>query len=133
MVDYNQSLSVLAAVKRGRTQALMVKACTGQKNRRLPMLCWSRPDQEQGQDAHPYGRGLMWPHEMARFLTAGASDFGMPDAMKMGGITGWLRAASIADTAGLPLSSHLFPEISAHLSSAGVFTNLSLAGVRGLG
>jgi mandelate racemase len=42
----------------------------------------------------------------------------MPDAMKIGGVTGWLRAAAIAETAGLPVSSHLFPEISAHLLAA---------------
>ena len=48
-------------------------------------------------------------------VAAGASDLGMPDAMKTGGVTGWLQAAAIADSAGLPLSSHLFPEISAHL------------------
>jgi mandelate racemase len=35
--------------------------------------------------------------------------------MKIGGVTGWMRAAAIADSAGLPLSSHLFPEISTHL------------------
>jgi mandelate racemase len=39
----------------------------------------------------------------------------MPDAMKIGGVTGWLRAAAIAESAGLPVSSHLFPEVSAHL------------------
>jgi mandelate racemase len=55
---------------------------------------------------------------MACCVAAGASDFGMPDAMKIGGVTGWLRAAAIAETAGLPISSHLFPEISAHLLAA---------------
>jgi mandelate racemase len=39
----------------------------------------------------------------------------MPDAMKIGGITGWVRTAALAGAAGIPLSSHLFPEISAHL------------------
>jgi mandelate racemase len=39
----------------------------------------------------------------------------MPDAMKIGGVTGWLRTAALAEAAGIPLSSHLFPEISAHL------------------
>jgi len=52
---------------------------------------------------------------MAKGMAAGASDLGMPDAMKIGGVTGWMRAAALADSAGLPLSSHLFPEISAHL------------------
>ncbi len=39
----------------------------------------------------------------------------MPDVGKIGGVTGWLRAAGLADGCGLPLSSHLYPEISAHL------------------
>ena len=52
---------------------------------------------------------------MAKCLAAGASDLGMPDAMKIGGVTGWLRAAALAESAGLPVSSHLFPEVSAHL------------------
>ena len=39
----------------------------------------------------------------------------MPDAMKVGGVTGWLRTAALAEAEGIPLSSHLFPEISAHL------------------
>jgi mandelate racemase len=39
----------------------------------------------------------------------------MPDAMKIGGVTGWLRAAALAEAAGMPMSSHLYPEISAHL------------------
>ncbi len=42
----------------------------------------------------------------------------MADAMKIGGITGWLRAAALAESSGLPLSSHLFPEVSAHLLAA---------------
>jgi mandelate racemase len=52
---------------------------------------------------------------MAKSVAAGACDLGMPDAMKIGGVTGWLRAAAIAESAGLPISSHLFPEISVHL------------------
>jgi mandelate racemase len=35
--------------------------------------------------------------------------------MKIDGVTGWLRTAALAGAAGIPLSSHLFPEISAHL------------------
>jgi mandelate racemase len=55
---------------------------------------------------------------MAVCVAAGASDFGMPDAMKIGGVTGWQRAAAIGEAAGLPLSRHLFPEVSAHLLAA---------------
>jgi mandelate racemase len=39
----------------------------------------------------------------------------MPDVMKIGGVTGWLRASALAEVHGLPVSSHLFQEISAHL------------------
>jgi mandelate racemase len=35
--------------------------------------------------------------------------------MKLGGVTGWLRAAALAEAASLPASSHTFPELSAHL------------------
>ena len=39
----------------------------------------------------------------------------MPDLERIGGVSGWLRAAAIADAAALPMSTHLFPEMSAHL------------------
>ena len=39
----------------------------------------------------------------------------MPDAMKIGGVSGWLRAAALAEAHGLPMSSLIFPEVSAHL------------------
>jgi mandelate racemase len=42
----------------------------------------------------------------------------MPDAMKIGGVTGWMRAAALAEPTSLPLNSHIFPEISAHLLAA---------------
>jgi mandelate racemase len=42
-------------------------------------------------------------------------NFVMLDVMKIGGITGWLRAIGQTEAAGLPVSSHLFPEISAQL------------------
>lgn len=35
--------------------------------------------------------------------------------MKIGGVMGWLRTVGLADSAGLPVSSHLFPEVSSHL------------------
>ena len=39
----------------------------------------------------------------------------MLDIMRIGGITGWLRAIGQIEAAGFPASSHLFPEISAQL------------------
>ena len=60
------------------------------------------------------GENLWGPHNLTKSLSVGASDFVMLDVMKIGGITGWLRAVSQAEAAGLPVSSHLFPELSAH-------------------
>jgi mandelate racemase len=48
-------------------------------------------------------------------VEARASDYVMPDVMKIGGVTGWLRAASIAQAKGIRMSNHLFPELSAQL------------------
>lgn len=45
-------------------------------------------------------------------MTATASSV---DVMKVGGITGWLRTSSLAESASLPMSSHIFVETSAHL------------------
>ena len=39
----------------------------------------------------------------------------MPDVMKIGGVTGWLAGAALADAHGLRVSTHLWPEMSAHL------------------
>jgi mandelate racemase len=39
----------------------------------------------------------------------------MPDAQRIGGVTGWMRAAALAQGAGVEMSSHLFPEASSHL------------------
>ena len=52
---------------------------------------------------------------MADAIRARACDLVMPDLMRIGGVTGWRQAAAVADVAGLPLSSHLYPEVSAHL------------------
>jgi mandelate racemase len=51
-------------------------------------------------------------------MAAGASDLGMLDAMKIGGVSGWREAAALAASADLSLSSHTFPELSVHLLAA---------------
>jgi mandelate racemase len=114
MADYNQSLSVAEA---GRRAAALEDEG----------LYWieepTRADDYSGhaQIRHdtrtPVQIGENWwgPHDAAKSIEAGASDYVMPDAMKIGGVTGWLRTAALAEAAGIPLSSHLFPEISAHL------------------
>ena len=39
----------------------------------------------------------------------------MFDLQRIGGISGWVDAASLGARQAVPLSSHLFPEVSAHL------------------
>jgi mandelate racemase len=61
------------------------------------------------------GENFYGPLQMYLALAAGAGDLVMPDMMRIGGVTGWLRAAGIASAAGVPMSTHLYPEIAAHL------------------
>jgi mandelate racemase len=53
--------------------------------------------------------------DLCRALEAKACDLVMPDFMRIGGVTGWLRAAAIAGAAGVPMSTHLYPEVAAHV------------------
>jgi len=115
MCDFNQGLSVNDAILRGR----MLDDEGG--------LHWieepTRADDFEGNAriaaelATPVqiGENFMGPEQMAQALAAGACDYVMPDAQRIGGVTGWMRAAALAQAAGLEMSSHLFPEISCHL------------------
>ena len=58
------------------------------------------------------------PAGMAAALAAGAADYVMPDLERIGGVTGWQRAAALAAAQRIPMSSHLFPEVSVHLLAA---------------
>ncbi|MBE0613072.1 MAG: mandelate racemase [Burkholderiales bacterium] len=115
MCDYNQALSVSEAIRRGR----MLDEEGG--------LYWieepTRADDFEGNgriaDALDtpvqIGENFMGPEQMAQALAAGACDYVMPDAQRIGGVTGWMRAAALAQAAGVEMSSHLFPEFSCHL------------------
>lgn len=61
------------------------------------------------------GENFYGPRALWQAVRAGAGDYVMPDLMRIGGVTGWLRGAAIAGAAGLEMSSHLYPELSAHL------------------
>ena len=61
------------------------------------------------------GENWWFPRGFAEAIASGASDFIMPDLMKVGGVTGWLRVAGQAEAASIPMSSHLFAEASAHV------------------
>jgi mandelate racemase len=61
------------------------------------------------------GENFYGPRALSQALAMGAGDYVMPDLMRIGGVTGWLRAAAVAGAAGVEMSSHLYPEFSAHL------------------
>jgi mandelate racemase len=61
------------------------------------------------------GENFYGPREMNKALQKKACDLVMPDFMRIGGVTGWMRAAAIAGAAGIPMSTHLYPEIAAHV------------------
>jgi mandelate racemase len=114
MVDFNQSLSTPEAIRRGR-------ALDGEG------VAWIeepvRADDLRGaaevaaalETPVQIGENFSGPLEMAEALRLRAADLVMPDAQQIGGVTGWLRAAALAQAAGVPCSSHLFIEASAHL------------------
>jgi mandelate racemase len=118
MVDFNQGLSVAEALKRGR----LIDERGGVDWIEEPI----RADDFAGcakiarELATPVqiGENFMGPEQMAQALQAQCCDFVMPDAERIGGVTGWMRAAALAQAAGLEMSSHLFPEVSVHLLSA---------------
>ena len=61
------------------------------------------------------GENFYGPRAMYEAVKAGACDYVMPDLMRIGGVTGWLRAAALASAVGIDMSSHLYPEVSSHL------------------
>lgn len=61
------------------------------------------------------GENFYGPRELHKALQRKACDLVMPDFMRIGGVTGWLRAAAIAGAAGVPMSTHLYPEVGAHV------------------
>jgi mandelate racemase len=117
MVDYNQALAPDAALERGRA--------LDHEN-----IYWLeepiRHDDYAGCAALAralktpiqIGENFSLPAAMEVALAAGAADYVMPDLERIGGVTGWQRAASLAAERGAPMSSHLYPEVSAHLLAA---------------
>jgi mandelate racemase len=117
MVDYNQALSLDEALKRGR--ALQAEGVSWLEE---PI----RHDDHRGNAAIAaaldlplqIGENFNGPRDLLRALDAGACDLVMPDLVRIGGVSGWMQSAAIAAARGMPMSSHLMPEISAHLLAA---------------
>ena len=77
------------------------------------------------------GENFYGPRDLAAALQAGACRYVMPDLMRIGGVTGWQRAAAIAGAAGIEMSS---PPLSRVLGPpAAGYRDGALAGMAGLG
>ncbi|MES3002924.1 MAG: enolase C-terminal domain-like protein [Pseudomonadota bacterium] len=114
MVDYNQSLT--AAEAQLRLRALDAEGLAWVEE---PVLAhdYAAFVQLAAGAATPLQAGENWwgPLDFRHALNAGVRDHLMPDAMKCGGVTGWIRVAAMAQVYGVPVSSHLWPEVSAQL------------------
>ncbi len=131
LVDYNQGLTRPEAEHRGLAlQALDVRWL----EEPLPVDDDAGLAQLRSQLRVPVQGGENWwgPKGMARALAAGAVDLCMPDAMKIGGVTGWQQAATLAAAHRTPMSSHIFIEASAQLlpgtPTAHLLEHLDVAG-----
>ena len=80
-----------------------------------PRLRRARADRARGATPIQCGENWWGALDLQHAIDAHASDYVMPDVMKIGGVTGWLRAAAIAQARGIRVSNHLWPEISAQL------------------
>jgi mandelate racemase len=114
MVDYNQSLSVTEAITRARALdgegvAWIEEPVAAEDHAGTARVAAAARTPVQ------VGENWLGPADMSASIAAGAGDLATLDAMRIGGVTGWVRAAALADSAGLPVSSHTFGEISAHL------------------
>lgn len=56
--------------------------------------------------------------ELLELLRIGGADCVMPDLMRMGGVTEWMKAARLCEAFGIEVSPHLFMEHSRHLAAA---------------
>lgn len=119
MVDYNQSLGVTEAIDRARRledSGLDVRWI----EEPVAAEDYAGMARVARESRIPIQAGENWwtPLEFAKAIAAQATDCLMPDAMKCGGVTAWMEIAALARVAGLPVSSHLFDEVSAHLLAA---------------
>jgi mandelate racemase len=117
MVDYNQALSLGDARSRGRALDAENIYWLEEPIRHDDYSGAAELARELKVQIQ-IGENFSLPAAMTVALEHHAADYVMPDLERIGGVTGWLRAAALAKSYGLEMSSHLFPEVSAHLLAA---------------
>jgi mandelate racemase len=114
MCDYNQALSVAEAIRRGQMLDDEGLLWIEEPIRHDDHAGCARVAEALSTPVQ-IGENFDSAFAMQSALSARACDFVMPDVQRIGGVTGWLRAASLAHAAGIEMSTHLFSEVSAHL------------------
>src|SRR5689334_9085176 len=117
MVDYNQALTVPEALARGRALDQEGVYWLEEPIRHDDYPGAARLARELATPIQ-IGENFSEPHSMAAAIAAAATDYVMPDLERIGGVTGWQRAAGLAAAHRIEMSSHLFPEVSSHLLAA---------------
>lgn len=117
MSDFNQSLSTNEAIRRGRALDDEGLAWIEEPIAHDNYAGCARISRALRTPVQ-IGENLCGVLEMQKAIAAEAADFYMPDVQRIGGVTGWLRAAALAQVHDFELSSHLFPEVSCHLLAA---------------
>ncbi len=117
MVDYNQALDVTEALARGRMLDEEDVYWLEEPIRHDDYAGCARLKRELKTPIQ-IGENFSLPSSMEAALAADATTYVMPDLERIGGVTGWQRAAALAAAQNIRMSSHLFPEVSAHLLAA---------------
>ena len=117
MVDYNQALSADDALVRGRALDAEGIYWLEEPIRHDDYAGAARLSRELKTPIQ-LGENFSLPAAMALALEQKAADYAMPDLERIGGVTGWRQAAELAAVNRIEMSSHLFPEVSAHLLAA---------------
>ena len=117
MVDYNQALSVDEALARGHALDAENIYWLEEPIRHDDYAGAARLARELNVPIQ-IGENFSLPAAMTIAIEQGAADYVMPDLERIGGVTGWRQASAIAQSRGIKMSSHLFPEVSVHLLAA---------------
>ncbi|NIR32758.1 MAG: mandelate racemase [Gammaproteobacteria bacterium] len=115
--DFNQGLSVVEAIRRGRAldheDVYWIEEPTVYDD----LQGCAKIAREVATPVQ-IGENFYGPKAVADAVGAHACDYMMFDLMRIGGVTGWMRAAALAEVAGIEVSSHILPEVSCHLMAA---------------